>query len=144
MCIYSVLSLACIAVLLTESGLPDPKSYEATGWLVVGLSSLIIGVYYVLLIWKMLFPAKSPPDHETYATKSEVAKLEIEHEEEMQRIEKRFEEWLEQQAKQHGETMKVWSQWRDSLEGWKNQIERAMGHVETKADVALQRAQQRK
>ena len=133
----------CFSVLLiatAESNLPDPKSAEATGWIIVSVGALVVTAYYALMVWKMLFPTKTPPDHETYATKSEVNALELEHEEEMKRIERRFEEWLEQQATQHAETMKVWAQWRDSLEGWKNQMERAMGHVETKADVALQRA----
>ena len=69
-----------------------------------------------------------------YATKAEVNKLEAEHEEEMKRIEQRFENWMEQEAAQHRESMEKLEEAIGKFGDWQLTIERALGHVEVKAD----------
>lgn len=117
--------------------LPAPDSPESVGWIVLTISGILGGVYYAVSAWRTMFPVKNPPDHDVWATKAELAKLERDHKAEMHRIEERFEDWLEQQSNQHEEKMKLWGQWRDSFSDWQKGIERAIGHVETKADIAL-------
>lgn len=124
--------LAQYVPLLAE--LPDPKSPESVGWVIGVIAGLVITAYYALMIWKMLFPAKVPPDSEVYATRTEMAKLEQDVEEEMNRIEERFDKWLTQQDEHHREEMAMWRSWQKSLTEWQLQIERAMGHVEVKAE----------
>lgn len=113
------------------------------GW-IAGVIFCIVGMANQGVdLWRKMFPAKSPPDHETYATKVEVSKLEQEHEEEMERIENRFEGWMEQQAKQHLESMTELRKALNAFSEWQMTIERALGHVETKADISLQHKAQR-
>lgn len=133
----------CFSVLLLAD-LPPPDSYQAMGWLGACIFGLAGGVYYVLCCWEKLFPKTTPPAHETYATKSEVSKLEQEHEVEMERIENRFEGWMEQQAKQHTESMTELRKALNAFGEWQMTIERALGHVETKADISLQQKAPRK
>jgi len=125
------------ALTLATTDLPDPKSAESTGWLILSIGGLVVTAYYALMVWKMLFPTKTPPDHETYATKAEVAKLEVEHEEEMKRIERRFEQWLAQQSQQHQESMNELRAWRSELGKWQLGIENIVGKIDTKASIAL-------
>ncbi len=132
----------CFSVLLlaaADSSLPDPKSAEAVGWMVATIGGIMLSLYYALAMWKMLFPTKTPPDNEVFATKAEVAKLELEHEDEMKRIEKRFEQWLEQQSEQHQEAMRELRAWRDELHRWQMGIENVAGKIDTKAEFALHR-----
>ncbi len=115
----------------------DPTSWMSLGWLVAGIFGIVGLANQGMALWDRLFPRPTPPAHELYATKAEMAKLEMEHEEEMQRIEKRFEEWMEQQATQHQESMAELRKANITFGEWQRSIERALGHVETKADVAL-------
>lgn len=117
--------------------LPDPKSPESVGWLVLTVAAGAMALNQVVSLWFKVNPRKIPPDHEVWATKVELAKLEKDHKAEMARIEQRFSEWITQQAEQHEEEMKIWREWKESLDGWRLSIERAIGHVETKADVAM-------
>lgn len=134
-----MLDLLSLCPLLADSGsLPDPKSPESVGWLVLTIAAVAVALNQVMSVWLKLHPKKLPPDHEVWATKLELAKLEKDHKEEMARIEKRFAEWITQQAEQHDEEMTVWREWKGSLDKWTLTIERALGHVETKAELALQ------
>jgi hypothetical protein len=137
----------CFSVLLLAAadGPPgDPTSYSAVGWIIVALAGIVAMANQGVDLWRKMFPAKSPPDHETYATKAEVLKLEQEHEEEMERIESRFEGWMEQQVKQHTESMTELRKALHAFGEWQMTIERALGHVETKADISLQQKAPRK
>ncbi len=130
----------CFSVLLLAAadGPPsDPASYQAVGWIIVAVAGIVAMANQGVDLWRKMFPAKSPPDHETYATKVELAKLEVEHEEEMKRIEHRFEQWLEQQSQQHAESMRELRGWREDLGKWQMGIENIVGKIDTKADIAL-------
>lgn len=125
-------------LLLAATGLPEPTSYEAMGWISAAVFGMAGGLYYVLCTWEKLFPKMTPPAHEVYATKSEVAALEKEHEDEMKRIEHRFEQWLEQQSQQHEESMRELRAWRNELGKWQMGIENVVGKIDTKASLALE------
>ncbi len=133
----------CLPVVFLAT-LPDPQSAEAMGWVGATIAAICVALNQVVSFWFKLFPRKSPPDHETYATKQEVAALELEHEHEMERIEKRFSEWMTQQERNHHEAMREWRGWHSTLSGWQLQIERALGHTETKADEGLRQSGQDK
>ena len=107
------------------------------GWIIAGIFGIVGLANQGMALWDRLFPRATPPAHEMYATKAEMAKLEAEHEEEMARIEKRFEEWMEQQAAQHRESMEELRKANVTFGDWQRSIERALGHVETKADIGL-------
>lgn len=130
--------LSLCPLLADTATLPDPKSPESVGWLVLTIAAVAVALNQVMSVWMKLHPKKLPPDHEVWATKLELTKLEKDHKEEMARIEKRFAEWITQQAEQHDEEMKVWREWKGSLDRWTLSIERALGHVETKAELAMQ------
>jgi len=117
--------------------MPDPTSWMSLGWLVAGIFGIVGLANQGMALWDRLFPRATPPAHEMYATKAEMAKLEAEHEEEMARIEKRFEDWMGQQAVQHQESMEELRKANKSFSEWQLTIERALGHVETKADIGL-------
>jgi hypothetical protein len=124
--------------------LPKPDSPESVGWIIIILGGLVMTAYYCIMAWKALFPAKVPPDHEVYATRSQLLKLEVDMKGDIKRVEERFEEWLEQQAVNHKDEMTLLGQWKNELQGWQRQMERALGHVETKADLALEKGGSRK
>jgi hypothetical protein len=127
-------------LLATADGPPsDPTSYIAIGWIIVAIAGLVGMANQGMDLWRKTFPTKSPPDHETYATKAELAKLELGHKEEMRRIEDRFEQWMTQQAAQHRESMDKTEEAIEKFSEWQLAIERALGHVETKADLGLQK-----
>ena len=111
----------------------------AMGWIIAGIFGIVGLANQGMALWERLFPRATPPAHELYATKAELAKLETEHEEEMQRIETRFEEWMAQQAEQHAESMAELRKANTTFGEWQRSIERALGHVETKADIGLQK-----
>ena len=129
----------CSLLLLLAAVPPndDPTSYASMGWIIAGIFGIVGLANQGMALWDRLFPRATPPAHEMYATKAEVAKLEAEHEEEMARIEKRFEEWMEQQAAQHRESMEELRKANVTFGDWQRSIERALGHVETKADIGL-------
>ena len=135
----------CFSVLLFAAApVDDPTSYAAMGWIIAGIFGIVGLANQGMALWDRLFPRATPPAHEMYATKAEMAKLEAEHEEEMHRIETRFEEWMEQQAAQHRESMEELRKANTSFSEWQRSIERALGHVETKADLSLVGAKARK
>ncbi len=129
-----VLVMPDVRFLLAQ--LPPPDSTEAVGWIVLTFFGLAAGFYYVLMCWQALFPKKSPPDHDVWATKVELARLELDHKGEMRRIEQRFSEWISQQDKQHEEKMDKWDQWHKELVQWQLLTERALGTIGTKAEFA--------
>lgn len=114
------------------------------GWIIAGIFGIVGLANQGMALWDRLFPRATPPAHELYATKAEVSKLEVEHEEEMERIENRFEGWMEQQARQHTESMTELRKALNAFGEWQMTIERALGHVETKADLSLNKAHPRK
>ena len=75
-----------------------------------------------------------------YATKAEVAKVASDHKDEVKRIETRFSQWMEQQRTQHQENMDKTEEVISKFTDWQLTIERALGHVETKADISLGKA----
>ena len=118
------------------------------GWIIAGIFGIVGLANQGMALWDRLFPRATPPAHEVYATKPEMAKLEEDHEqemrrmdlshkEEMRRIEDRFEQWMEQQAEQHKESMEKTKLAIEKFGEWQLSIERALGHVETKADISL-------
>lgn len=130
----------CFSVLLlaaADSTLPDPNSYASMGWIIAGVFGIVGLANQGMALWDRLFPRATPPAHELYATKVELAKLEMGHKEEMRRIEDRFEQWMEQQASQHKESMEKTEEAIDKFGEWQLSIERALGHVETKADFGM-------
>jgi hypothetical protein len=88
-------------------------------------------------------PKASPPAQEMYATKGELEKAKVEHRESDARIEKRFEEWMEQQQAQHVESMNKLEVAMDKFGDWQLAIENALGRIGTKADIALEGKGQR-
>lgn len=127
-------SLFLIAQTDTRS---DPASWQSQGWIIAGIFALIGSANQGMALWERLFPRKSPPDHELYASKAEVLKIELAHKHEMVRIERRFSEWLEQNDRHHNEEMKLLGEWKDEMKEWQLDVERSLGKVETKADAAL-------
>lgn len=119
---------------LGTADLPDPNSYASMGWIIAGVFGIVGLANQGMALWDRLFPRALPPAHEVYATKAEVNKLEAEHEEEMKRIEQRFENWMEQEAAQHRESMEKLEEAIGKFGDWQLTIERALGHVEVKAD----------
>ena len=72
-----------------------------------------------------------------YATKLEIKELEREHSEELERIETRFSEWMEQNQKQHTDSVRELRRALEAFSEWQRAIERALGHVESKADLGI-------
>lgn len=107
------------------------------GWIIAGIFGIVGLANQGMALWDRLFPRATPPAHELYATKAELGKLESGHKEEMKRIEDRFEQWMTQQAEQHAESMEKAGLAVEKFCEWQLSIERALGHVETKADLSL-------
>ena len=110
------------------------------GWIIAAVFGIVGLANQGMALWDRLFPRAMPPAHELYATKAELAKLELGHKDEMRRIEERFEQWMEQQASQHRESMEKTGEAIEKFSEWQLLIERALGHVETKADFGLSKA----
>jgi hypothetical protein len=119
--------------------MPDPSSYQALGWIIVGVFCIVGMANQGVDLWRKMFPKEMPPAHELYATKLELAKLEKSHKEEMARIEKRFSEWMSQGETQHQESMEKVERAIGKFGDWQLSMERALGHVETKADYGPKR-----
>lgn len=124
--------------LLAAVELPDPKSAEAIGWLFVTVGGACLALNQIASFYFTIKPRKSPPDHEVYATKAELETARQEHQESDARIEKRFEQWMEQEQTRHTEGMKKFDDTIECLTEWRLTIERALGVVGTKADLALE------
>ena len=123
--------------LLAAAELPDPGSYVALGWIVAGIFGIVGLANQGVALWDRLFPKSSPPAHEMYATKADLALARTEHRESDARIEKRFEEWMEQRSEQHEESMNKLQVAIDKFSDWQLVIEQALGRIGTKADIAL-------
>ena len=130
------------------SDLPPPNSAAAIGWIVLTIGGACLALNQIASFYFTLKPRKTPPDHELYATKAELhaVRLKIEedaekskqeHKESDERIEKRFESWMEQQQSQHEDSMRKFDEAIDRFSEWQLAIERALGVVATKADFAL-------
>lgn len=127
--------------LLASAELPDPTSYASTGWIIAAIFGIVGLANQGMALWDRLFPRPSPPAHELYATKAELAQAKEEHQASDARIEKRFEEWMEQQQEQHVESMNKLEVAMDKFSDWQLAIENALGRIGTKADLALEKKQ---
>lgn len=107
------------------------------GWIIAGIFGIVGLANQGMALWDRLFPRAQPPAHELYATKAELHAAKVEHQASDARIERRFEEWMEQQQEQHKENLTKLEDAMQAFQQWQQTIERALGHVETKADVAL-------
>lgn len=141
--------LLALLAQIEAKDLPDPDSWITMGWLVVGIFGIVGLANQGLQLWEKLFPKERPPAHEKYATKEELAKaiasIEALHEEEinrleddidrdMTRIEARFEQWIKQVEHLHQAEMKQQRDHFEAMKSWQLTIERAIGHVEVKAE----------
>ena len=127
--------------LLAAADMPEPTSYLAMGWIIAAIFGLVGLANQGIALWDRLHPKKTPPDHETYATKAELAKAKTEHEASDQRIESRFEQWMQQQQSQHDESMDKLQDAMIAFGAWQLTIENALGRIGTKADIALEKKQ---
>jgi hypothetical protein len=127
-----------LSLILAANELPEPTSYVSLGWIVAGVFGIVGLFNQGLALWDRLFPRATPPAHELYATKADLEKARKEHQESDARIEKRFEGWMEQQQEQHTENMDKLDKAMSRFEEWQLTIERALGVVGTKADIALE------
>lgn len=140
---------------ISADQLPDPASWQTSGWLLAGILILMGMANTGLDLWNKLFPKKVPPDHERYATKEELlrelariesefeaqmSRLEDETDEDMCRVERAIKEGLDEVKALVRAEIQQERSWQKSLDEWKLVMERAMGHVEEKAKLALDKA----
>lgn len=122
----------------------DPSSYQAVGWILFALFSLVGGANQLLTLFRTLFPKESPPASQIYASKieletlrsaqaQELERIEDELEGDMTRMEHRFESWLSSMEKMTDSRTKSQDDWRNSLSEWQMSIERALGRIESLA-----------
>ena len=126
-----------LVLLLAAVELPDPNSYASMGWIIAGIFGIVGLANQGIALWDRMFPRKTPPDHEVYASKAELKVLEADHEAEMKRIEDRFSEWMTMNETQHSESMTELRRCMDAFRDWQLTIENVLGRVGTKADIAL-------
>lgn len=129
---------AMLSLIAQASDLPPPNSAAAVGWIVLTIAAVCVALNQVLGLYFTLKPRKSPPDHEIYATKAELAAAKEEHQANDTRIEERCAGWMEQQQTQHSENMHKLDQAMSRFEEWQLTIERALGIIGTKAEIALE------
>lgn len=137
---------------LAETGLPDPTSPAAIGWLLAGAFALVGMANQGVELWKKLHPTKTPPDHEVYATKQEVAaavatakevaaqefrvqreeirRVDAEFRQTFQRIEVRFESWLTEFDKETRHELEKLAKVTEETKTWLINTERAIGRIE--------------
>lgn len=118
--------------------LPSPNSAAAVGWIVLSIAAVCVALNQIMGFYFTLKPRKTPPDHEVYATKAELATAKEEHKENDERIEKRFSEWMEQERERHEESMKKLDETMKSFKDWQLTIENALGRIGTEAKIALE------
>jgi hypothetical protein len=135
---------------LAATDMPEPTSYAGMGWIIAGVFGIVGLANQGMALWDRLFPRPSPPAHELYATKAELAaaraqieeeaeKAKQEHKDSDARIEKRFESWMTQQQAQHEDSMAKFDEAMERFTGWQLTMERALGVIGTKADFALEK-----
>ncbi|MBE7497113.1 MAG: hypothetical protein HS117_19400 [Verrucomicrobiaceae bacterium] len=134
----SPLSALCSPLILAAADMPEPTSYAALGWIIAGVFGIVGLANQGMALWDRLFPRATPPAHELYATKEELQQAKEEHQASDARIEKRFEDWMEQQQTQHTENMAKLDETIDRFAAWQLTMERALGVIGTKADIALE------
>lgn len=107
--------------------LPDPQSSESIGWLMVAGGALLVIIKNASDLYRSWF-VKSPADHDTFATKADVLKLEAEVDGDVSRVEHRLELWATELR------TKIDQQDTTSSES-REQTERALGRIEGKIDA---------
>jgi hypothetical protein len=137
---------------LAQSGLPDPASPEAIGWILAGAFALVGMANQGMELWKKIHPTKTPPDHEVYATKTEmqaavanakeeaakefrahkaeIQRVESDHRQTLQRIENRFEVWITEMDKETRAEIDKICEVSEETKSWRSDIERALGRIE--------------
>lgn len=123
----SLLSSLAFFSLPVLAELPDPKSSEALGWVMLILAGLLVIAKNASDLIRTWF-FKSPPDHDRYASKSDLTALELEMDKDVLRVEHRLEEWAT------GIDTKLEKHIRDSNAG-RQETERALGRIEGKIDA---------
>lgn len=104
----------------------------------LSIAAVCVALNQIMGFYFTLKPRKTPPDHEIYATKAELAAAKEEHKENDERIEKRFAEWMEQERERHEESMRKLDETMNSFKGWQLTIENALGRIGTEAKIALE------
>lgn len=135
--LFSSLSALCLSLPLADLP-PEPTSYAAMGWIIAGIFGIVGLANQGMALWDRLFPRATPPAHELYATKADLAAAREEHKENDERIEKRFAEWMEQERERHEESMKKLDETMKSFKDWQLTIENALGRIGTEAKIALE------
>jgi hypothetical protein len=146
-----ILSLGVLAQ-ANSSGLPDPNSPAAIGWLLAGAFALVGMANQGMELWRKVSPVKTPPDHEVYATKKEVeaaltkakeeaakefsahkaeiARVESDHRQTLQRIESRFEDWITEFDKETRAELDKLTAISRETQSQRSDLERALGRLE--------------
>ena len=135
--VVSAASTVVLFAVPVVAQLPDPKSSESVGWLILTGAALLVIIKNGSDLFRSWF-VKNPPDHDRYASKDELAKVEkqvteakaeirAEAAKETKRVEERFEEWLADIDK------KLDKHAKDSHDS-REQTERALGRIEGKID----------
>jgi hypothetical protein len=136
-----------IAQSSSAKDLPDPKDWVTMGWVVAALFGIVGLANQGLELWRKLFPVEKPPASERFASKeelfnamarieadfeTEIGRLEGDMDGDLTRIEARFEQWIKQFEGIVKDDQKV-------MQDWMRNVERALGHVETKIDAVKSR-----
>lgn len=135
--LFSSLSALCLSLPLADLP-PEPTSYAAMGWIIAGIFGIVGLANQGMALWDRLFPRATPPAHELYATKADLASAREEHKENDERIEKRFAEWMEQERERHEQAMSKLDETMKSFKDWQLTIENALGRIGTEAKIALE------
>lgn len=135
--LFSSLSALCLSLPLVDLP-PEPTSYAAMGWIIAGIFGIVGLANQGMALWDRLFPRATPPAHELYATKADLAAAREEHKENDERIEKRFAEWMEQERERHEQSMSKLDETMKSFKDWQLTIENALGRIGTEAKIALE------
>jgi hypothetical protein len=135
--LFSPLFALCLSLPLADLP-PEPTSYAAMGWIIAGIFGIVGLANQGMALWDRLFPRATPPAHELYATKADLAAAREEHKENDERIEKRFAEWMEQERERHEQSMSKLDETMKSFKDWQLTIENALGRIGSEAKIALE------